>query len=237
MDYQIDTELRGWIEQLIVQVARQDLGSGLLDGKVGVAIILFTCGRILQSRAMTILAEGILEETLNNLRKGSSLCFASGLSGIVWGIDFLIEHGYIDGDSSYICADLTKITMSVAPSRLDLSLEYGLKGLLHHVLAHMKRNTPSPFTKDFLQDIYNCALCMTKQSIDKGLQALSNAFICFYEGGNLEYTCSLQYLLDAVDESRTPPSPSDLSIQTGIGGRILKSIYLTHGGNCIGDKV
>lgn len=229
----VNTELRCLVEDLIVQTARQNLEPGLLDGKMGVAITLFVCGRALQRRAITILAEKILNNVLANLRRGFSTCFASGFSGIVWGIDFLIEHGYIHGTSSHICSELTKATVSVTPSRLDLSLEYGIRGLLHHILAHLKQNSSSPFESNFLQEVYNHVLCISKTTKEEDLLVLCNAFIHFYEESRLEYTCSLQYLLSSMDETSMLCNPKDLSIQTGISGKILKVLNHIYEGDSI----
>ena len=44
----VNTELRWLVEDLIVQTARQNLEPDLSDGKMGVAITLFVCGRALQ---------------------------------------------------------------------------------------------------------------------------------------------------------------------------------------------
>lgn len=229
----VNTELRCLVEDLIVQTARQNFGPGLLDGKMGAIITLFVCGRVLQRRAITILAEKMLNNMLANLSKGSSICFASGLSGIVWGIDFLIEHSYIQGNPGYICSELTNATMSLAPSRLDLSLGYGIRGLLHHILAHLKQSSSVPFENSFLQDVYNHVIWISKTTKEEDLLVLCNAFIRFYEEGRLEYTCSMQYLLSSMDETSMLCNPEDLSIQTGISGKILKFFNHIYEGDCI----
>ena len=69
----VNTELRCLVEDLIVQTARQNLEPDLLDGKMGVAITLFVCGRALQRRAITILAEKMLNNVLANLSTHSFL--------------------------------------------------------------------------------------------------------------------------------------------------------------------
>ena len=69
----VNTELRCLVEDLIVQTARQNLGPGLLDGKMGAIITLFVCGRVLQRRAITILAEKMLNNVLPNLSTHSFL--------------------------------------------------------------------------------------------------------------------------------------------------------------------
>ena len=61
--------------------------------KMGVAITLFVCSHALQRRAITILAEKILNNVLANLRREFSTCFASGFSGIVWGIMLKAQKG------------------------------------------------------------------------------------------------------------------------------------------------
>ena len=61
--------------------------------KMRVAITLFVCSRALQRRAITILAEKILNNVLANLRRGFSTCFASGFSYIVWGIMLKAQKG------------------------------------------------------------------------------------------------------------------------------------------------
>ena len=79
------------------------LNIGLLDGKMGIALVLFHYARVYKSREFRFVAEYLLDQVIFSLTSRTSIGFADGLTGIGWGIEYLIQNGYMKGDSADIC--------------------------------------------------------------------------------------------------------------------------------------
>ena len=65
------------------------------------------------------------------------LDFANGLTGIGWGVEYLIQKGFQKGVGVEICEAIDAKLMAVNLRRVhDLSLETGIEGWLHYIMAH-----------------------------------------------------------------------------------------------------
>lgn len=113
--------------------------TGLLKGEMGIVLVLAHYAKVRSNLYIDKVADFVMEQILDNLAKNEDICFASGLSGIGWGIEFLIQNGHMKGDSIDICAEIDKRIMSVDIRRMrDKSFDTGIKGLLKYVLAHLQ---------------------------------------------------------------------------------------------------
>lgn len=73
----------------------------------------------------------------------------SGLAGIGWGIEYLIQNQFLSGDTGEILEDIDYLIMERNPLKIrDLSFKSGLKGVCFYVLSHMK----SPCAKTMVLD-------------------------------------------------------------------------------------
>ncbi|WP_165042857.1 lanthionine synthetase LanC family protein [Dysgonomonas sp. ZJ709] len=80
---------------------------GLLDGKMGIAIFLFNYARISHKQIYNSYAEELLEQVFDSLQfQNISLDMVSGLSGIGWGINYLLKNEFVEGDPNEILNDL-----------------------------------------------------------------------------------------------------------------------------------
>ena len=112
---------------------------GLLDGKMGIALVLAHYARCSRKKKIEHAADFLVENVMNQLTTTVSIDFANGLSGIGWGIEYLIQNNYIKGCGADILQDLDERIMQVDVTRIkDWSLEKGLLGILHYVLYHLQ---------------------------------------------------------------------------------------------------
>lgn len=112
---------------------------GLLDGKMGIALILAHYARCSRKKKIEHAADFLVENVMNQLTTTVSIDFANGLSGIGWGIEYLIQNNYMKGCGADILQDLDERIMQVDVTRIkDWSLEKGLLGILHYVLYHLQ---------------------------------------------------------------------------------------------------
>ncbi|MDR1201873.1 MAG: hypothetical protein LBL58_09645 [Tannerellaceae bacterium] len=125
---------------------------GLLDGKMGLIIFFYHYARHTDNIIFEDFADDLLDGLLENIHKELPLTFTSGLSGIAWGIEYLIQNRFIEGDSNEICEELDKKIISADPRHLeDYSLETGLEGIAHCVIARIngaiRQNNPISFDR------------------------------------------------------------------------------------------
>lgn len=112
---------------------------GLLDGKMGIALVLAHYARYSRKKKIEHAADFLVENVMNQLTTTVSIDFANGLSGIGWGIEYLIQNNYMKGCGADILQDLDERIMQVDVTRIkDWSLEKGLLGILHYVLYHLQ---------------------------------------------------------------------------------------------------
>lgn len=112
---------------------------GLLDGKMGIALVLAHYARCSRKKKIEHATDFLVENVMNQLTTTVSIDFANGLSGIGWGIEYLIQNNYMKGCGADILQDLDERIMQVDVTRIkDWSLEKGLLGILHYVLYHLQ---------------------------------------------------------------------------------------------------
>lgn len=207
--------------------AFEETSPGLLNGQMGMVLALYLAGEETEWKACTSLAEKLFESVTEHLEKSMSFCFSSGLCGIAWGIDFLLNKHFIEGDAQEICEDMDKTIMQINPERLDCSLEYGLEGLLHYVMAHLSSCDCSPFDISFLESLYRGVRAIPANS-NIHLQELCKAYVSFYEGGPCTYHFQLQNYISpsCACVTGTDYKQRDFSLATGLSGSLLTLLKL-----------
>ena len=112
---------------------------GLLDGKMGIALVLAHYARCSRKKNIEHAADFLVENVMNQLTTTVSIDFANGLSGIGWGIEYLIQNNYMKGCGADILQNIDERIIQFDVTRIkDWSLEKGLLGILHYVLYHLQ---------------------------------------------------------------------------------------------------
>lgn len=112
---------------------------GLLDGKMGIALVLAHYARCSRKKNIEHAADFLVENVMNQLTTTVSIDFANGLSGIGWGIEYLIQNNYMKGCGADILQNIDERIMQFDVTRIkDWSLGKGLLGILHYVLYHLQ---------------------------------------------------------------------------------------------------
>lgn len=159
---------------------------GLFYGKMGVAISLFDYAKYTGNTLFLDMGEELIDGILDDVGYKTGFDFASGLSGIAWGIEYIVQQGYISCDTSLVCSDIDRHMEKISIHRLhDLSLETGLEGILHYVLIRLKgasrQNRPVPFSSDFLDDIFVSIRSKKESEMPDSLCNLANQFVDYQQ--------------------------------------------------------
>lgn len=84
---------------------------GLLNGKMGAALFFYEYSRYSNNVVYSDCADRILDDILDAIsekRVSDSLDLADGLGGIGWGIQYLINHNFVEGEADEVLIDFDK---------------------------------------------------------------------------------------------------------------------------------
>ncbi len=186
---------------------------GLFYGKMGIAIFFFCYGQYKNNSVYIDMGGDLLDDIWEKLDSGISVSFDSGLSGIGWGIEYLIQHRLVEGEANDICEAIDRKVVSIHPGRLeDLSLDTGLEGIRHYVSIRTSgailRKETCPFSQEYLNDWNQSSLSCT-------------------DLGKLSYLPCLRDFIWKKEILEKELSDAPLGIKTGIAGVLYNNLPFT----------
>lgn len=206
---------------------------GLLDGKMGIAISFANLSRHLSNDVYYDYMGDLIDEIMDNVHKGLDISFMSGLSGIGWGIEYLIQNNYIECCGGDICEEIDKRIMEIDPRRIsDISLDTGFEGLLHYIIYHIqgaiRQKNILPFDEVYLTDIYSvCNEISTINDIDYMLKKMVKSYKLFYVNRLIieDYEANLfEFITLDLAFKENKLSNYSLGMRNGLGGALLQTI-------------
>lgn len=102
------SELENCTNKLILHVF-DIMNIGLLNGQTGILLTLIEYSEKYDLENMKYSIDFIFQKIYNQLYDMTDTSFSNGLSGILWGIEFLIQNGYLDYDRSLDIEKFDKI--------------------------------------------------------------------------------------------------------------------------------
>lgn len=87
---------------------------GLYNGKLGMAIFFYEYSRYSSDALYEQFADEIMDSVLT-LPDSLSFRFSDGLTGIGWGITYLLKEGFIEGDIDDILSEVDMKLMGIDP--------------------------------------------------------------------------------------------------------------------------
>ncbi len=130
---------------------------GLLTGQTGIVIVLANYARQYNMPWIEDVADFFMKNITRKINDLGGYGFSSGVSGIGWGIEYLIQNGFMEGDSDEILADIDRKIMRLNVRYVEnTSLENGTLGLWHYIRARLQANRESgrslPFDDRYLHE-------------------------------------------------------------------------------------
>lgn len=132
---------------------------GILHGKMGVIIYFYILSRYSKHEYYADFASILLDELISELDMSLPPSFGDGFSGIGWGIEYLVQNNYLEGDTNEVLYDIDQIVMKKQDIRriTDWSFEDGIGGIVLYTftrLSSFARNPIyTPFDEVFLSDL------------------------------------------------------------------------------------
>ena len=187
---------------------------GLLFGKMGMSLFFYEYARYTSSEIYNDMGEELLDDVINQVHTGMPIRVEIGVSGIGWGIEYLLQNRFVEGDDKDICEEIDREIMRTNLLRVkDSSLESGLEGLFYYISARLNRDSLQkddfPFDVYYLEDL-SCINSFFK------IEDISEFCV--------RYPLSKERILNGtiIDESSYMREP--LGLKDGISGCLLNKI-------------
>ena len=203
---------------------------GLMSGKTGILVGLATYNQLKQNAVYDDFIDELMDEILSKIHNELSFGFGNGLCGIAWGIEFLIQKGIMEGRGVDICEEIDKKIMETDPHRIvDMTLDTGMEGLLHYILAHIKgsflQQSTLPFDERYRADLFQALQICSHKKVSEEMQKLIVAYIHFYnEQAIPEYELSLKEFIKPYHINERQLCDYSLGLNSGLTGLLLKII-------------
>ena len=152
----VQTELLQRIARYLMLHDSTAKSLGLLDGKMGITIFFYHYARYANKQIYDDFARELVDEIYKEIHLGYPVNFEKGLSGIAWGMEYLIQNRFVEADADEVLEELDMQILERDVRRIkDISLETGLKGLAHYVISRCgNRNNLNPFiSPEYVQDL------------------------------------------------------------------------------------
>lgn len=72
---------------------------GLLNGKMGIAIFFYHYALYTQDEQYREFADDLIDEVYEDIKKNTPIDFANGLTGIGWGVEYLVKNRFVEADT------------------------------------------------------------------------------------------------------------------------------------------
>lgn len=127
----------------------------LFHGKTGIVLFFYEYARYTNNPVYEEFAGELLDEIFDEVHDGISVNFENGLSGIGWGILYLLKNKFIAGNPNDILEDIDMKIMEVNLLRVrNNTLERGVAGLSVYLYFRISfQEDVSPFDIDFISDM------------------------------------------------------------------------------------
>lgn len=204
---------------------------GLLQGKMGLAIFFHHYSKYTNNTVYSDFANDLLDIVWKQVHEYMPVGFASGLTGIAWGIEYLIQNGFVGGDSNKICEEIDAEIMKFDPQRIAPEFaNVELEGLLHYVSIRIsgsiKQQNQLPFDVRYRNDLIQILHSLQKsEQLTNGCCSMIKQLIGFMTGQQ-----SLNYhlnILPFIDEGRIQEKDipaSRLGLKNGLAGKLYRKL-------------
>lgn len=82
---------------------------GLLNGKMGIAIFFYHYGHYTWNKIFTDYAGELIDEIYEEINTNTPVNFENGLTGIGWGIEYLVKNEFVKADTDEALAEIDNI--------------------------------------------------------------------------------------------------------------------------------
>lgn len=145
--FRINERLRRIANVLLLNASFID-NLGLLNGKMGIAIFFYQYARYTGSKIFEDYAGSLIDEIYEELSLNTPIDFANGLTGIGWGIEYLVRNGFVEADTDEILENIDNTVYQ----KIFLEFNYQeLQGFLLFQLTRFQEKRNENSQQEFLK--------------------------------------------------------------------------------------
>lgn len=201
----------------------------LFNGKLGISIAFFEYGKYSKNQIYIDFADELIDNFLSKINHRMFYELSTGLSGIGWGIEYMIQKEFVEYDSNQACKDIDNMVMCVDIKRIkDWSLETGIEGILHYLLARItgshRQNNPIPFDSLYLKNVCEVLFSIPTVEISDNLNLLIEKFNSFIDNGICDYRLDISRIIDYASFEEKDILQARLGLQRGLAGKLLNIV-------------
>lgn len=199
---------------------------GLFHGKMGVVLFFSIYSRFSKNELYNQFAYVLLDEINMDIHENTLTDFENGLSGIGWAIEYLVQNGYMEGDTDEILEDIDVRMMEYDIGRI-LNSRDKLIGILYYLCARLsaiRESNRLPFDSGYLNNLKKVLTVFNSSNIEDFPSCLMDDFFNLLQGGKskkIELPASLQFPDAQMSEKFYTMS---LGLKDGLTGILLHFI-------------
>lgn len=149
------------LAQFLEQNGLTGTNHGLMNGSTGIIIFFYHLARTTGSSDYEKIADDLLDKVFTNLSESVPADFENGLAGIGWGIEYLIQNNFAEGDTDKILEEVdNKVFRALNEESLpNFELTTGLTGYLLYLVNRLKsRTSPHSMAKRINRELLILAI-------------------------------------------------------------------------------
>ncbi len=139
------------INEVLTRKFHKEGDIGILEGSAGISLFFFYYSRFNSSNESESFGAKIIENAINKINEGYyNPSYCSGIVGLAWAIELLVEENFINADTGHIFNDLDDTFYSILISEIkkgNYDFLYGALGYGNYFIKKYK-NTKSKKLKD-----------------------------------------------------------------------------------------
>ena len=116
---------------------------GLMHGKMGIAIFFFHLSRETKNQIYENYAGELIDEIYEEITVTTPLDFENGLAGIGWGIEYLVQNGFLEADTDEVLEDFDNRLLPARNQFEGIGLLNGLTGFGAYYLKRIQNPASS----------------------------------------------------------------------------------------------
>jgi hypothetical protein len=193
------------IADILKQRGLTGVNYGLLHGNMGLCIFYYHLARQTNNPEYEKIADGLLDQVFANLSITVSADFENGLAGIGWGIEYLVQNQFAEGNTDEILEEVDNRVFRVLNEETIPSFELGngLTGFLFYLINRLKNKSNLP---SLANRINRELLILTINKLDEIVSAQFPSIVkemnfdLFWRFPIMVYALSEAFLLDIYND-------------------------------------
>jgi lantibiotic modifying enzyme len=129
---------------------------GLMHGKMGISIFFFHLARQTKNQIYEDYAGELIDEIYEEITANTPVDFENGLAGIGWGIEYLVQNGFIEADTDEVLEEFDKRILHEFTYHFsdDINLTNGLTGFTAYFAMRLRNHVEERIIPQVVTDAF-----------------------------------------------------------------------------------